>query len=215
MMKLPFFLLVLTAALSGCSTDPATTVTTPTAAPTAPARQGLVETVQLTLQRLDTLTLSGNRDQDFALIMALHRRTALRLARLELERGQDSVLRGVARELRAREQPEIQQLRLATARLANPASNYNPRNPQDAFVRRSAAALDTLLRPIGTLRGSVDQDFATLLLAHHQALVVLARAELALGRDAGMQQLAQVTLRAQPAQVRRLRQWQAAHAVGQ
>jgi uncharacterized protein (DUF305 family) len=216
-----FVLLVGAGLLSGCSSDPAEkapAITASTVAPAprpAPPQQGLVEAVQLALHRLDTLKLSGNRDQDFAAILAIHHRAALRLARLELERGQDSVLLAIARQVRAGQPQQLQQLRLATARLDNPARDYNPRNGKDAFVRRSAAAMDTLLQPIGALQGHPDQDFATLLLAHHRAVTELAKSELALGRDAGMKQLARGIAAAQAQQVEKLRRWQAAHsAVG-
>jgi len=216
-MKLALFLSIVLVAgtlLASCSSDPAGQATTAAARPKplapgpATARQGLVEAVQLMLHRLDTLRLTGNRDQDFALIMAVHHRTALRLARTELERGHDSTLLAVARSLRTNQQQEMQQLQLATARLDNPAPNYSPRNAHDAFVRRNAAALDTLLQPIGALHGSIDQDFAALLRAHHQAAVLLAQTELALGHDGGMKQLAHTIVAAKKAQLSQLRRWQ-------
>jgi uncharacterized protein (DUF305 family) len=210
-----FFLgfLLAAATLGSCSSEPDTRVPPPLppSGPRAAGRSGLVEAVQLLLHRQDTVPRTGNRDHDFALLLALHHRAALRMARLELEQGQDSTLRAVAKLLRTNQQQHVQQLRLATARLDNPSPNYNPRNAKDAFVRRTAAALDTLLQPLGALRGNVDQDFAALLRAHHRAVGVLLQAEETLGRDAGMRQLARSIGAAQQPQVRLLRRWQATH----
>ena len=58
------------------------------------------------------------------------------------------------------------------------------------------------------LAGDPDKDFATMLIAHHEDLIFLAKTQLEYGGDREMRQLAQKLLDAQQREIEDLKQWQ-------
>ncbi len=61
------------------------------------------------------------------------------------------------------------------------------------------------------LSGNTDQDFAQMMLAHHQGAVAMAQAELRYGQDPFLRQLAQHIITSQTAEIKQMQTWQAKH----
>jgi len=87
--------------------------------------------------------------------------------------------------------------------------------PAEAQPAKGAPAAFERVREVTTTRfkdvklaGDPDKDFATMLIAHHEDLIFLAKTQLEYGGDREMRQLAQKLLDAQYREIDDLKQWQ-------
>src|SRR5215204_5526604 len=87
--------------------------------------------------------------------------------------------------------------------------------PAQAQPAKGAPAAFERVREVTTTRfkdvklaGDPDKDFATMLIAHHEDLIFLAKTQLEYGGDRHMRQLAQKLLDEQQKQISDLKEWQ-------
>lgn len=182
-------------------------------------------------QRSQVLPPTGNLDLYFALLLRENHRAAVAMSALELNRGQDPALRAAAEHINHDHQQLILSLESAIRRLRALPPAFPERTMQserfsrllDAATRglhpaahRTIARLDAgadTLRAFSSPQqedagtGSIDRDFAALLIAHHQNTITLARAELELGRDAALQKVAYLILQDQQREIDLMQTW--------
>ena len=178
---------------------------------------------------------NGNLDLYFALLMRENHRAAVSMSTLELKQGQDPELRRVARDIhhahqqlilgldsaiqRIQAQPpafpehttqsyELEKLlEAATAGLHSAAHRdiaqaAGDKTPSDGYFERAAEDAGT---------GSIDRDYAALLVPHHQNSIALAKAELELGRDDELQKAAYLILQDQQREIDLVQAWLKQH----
>src|SRR5918993_1909459 len=87
--------------------------------------------------------------------------------------------------------------------------------PAEAQPAKGAPAAFERVREVTTTRfkdvklaGDPDKDFATMLTAHHEDLIFLAKTQLEYGGDRQLRQLAQKILDDQQKQISELKEWQ-------
>ena len=182
-------------------------------------------------QRSRTLPPTGNLDRYFALLLRENHRAAVAMSALELNQGQDPSLRRMAEEMNHAHQQRILGLDSALHRLrARPPGGAAPTPGNEAFTRLlnaateglSPAAHRTITQAEGSGRspnlgmrehqmdagtGSIDRDFAVLLVPHHQISIDLARAELQYGRDKGMLEAASQVILDQQQEINQVQAW--------
>ncbi|TGE29353.1 DUF305 domain-containing protein [Hymenobacter metallicola] len=160
------------------------------------------------MQEMDEFKPAGNADHDFAHMMMAHHQGAVEMAKLELEQGQDATLRALAEKITADQQREIKELETIATRLDGAPTNYQPKDPKDPFTQKMKASMDGMMKDMGTASGNVDQDFAALMIPHHQSAIDMAQAELAHGRDTKLKEMAQQMINAQQQEIKQLKTWQ-------
>lgn len=187
------------------------------------------------VQNSQALPPTGNLDVYFALLMRENHRAAVAMSALELNQGQDPALRQLAENINHAHQSLILGLDSALQRLqARPSAFPEHTVCSEQFVRLlsvatnglSAAAHHSIVQAEGgdgspnlgmkeyqedTGTGSIDRDFATLLVPHHQNSIELGRAELAYGQDAGLRQAALLVVRDQQREIDQAQRWLTQH----
>ncbi|GAB2960460.1 hypothetical protein GCM10027048_30240 [Hymenobacter coalescens] len=156
----------------------------------------------------------GNTDHDFAHMMMDHHRGAVEMAALELREGKDATLRQMAEKISADQQKEIQEMEQIATRLDDAPTNYQPTNPNDPFQRKMTASMDGMMKNMPKESGSVDQDFAAMMIPHHQSAIDMAQAELEHGRDTRLKEMAQQMITAQQQEIKQLQDWLSQHGAG-
>jgi len=182
-----------------------------------------------------TLPPTGDLDLYFAQLMRENHRAAVAMSALELRQGQDPALRKMAEEMNHAHQQLILGLDSAIQRLqARPPSFPEHTVSSEQFTRLLGAATEGLSpaahrtitqaeggtgspnlgmkeyhEDAGT--GSIDRDFAVLLVPHHQNSIQLAQAELEYGQDAGLAKAAYLITRDQQREIDQAQAWLARH----
>ncbi|UOQ69964.1 DUF305 domain-containing protein [Hymenobacter cellulosilyticus] len=172
----------------------------------APDMMGLMHGM---MKNMDSFQPAGNTDYDFAQMMMAHHKGAVEMSALELKDGKDATLRAMAEKILADQQQEILDLDAAATRLDGVPANYKPTDPADPFTSKMKTSMDGMMTNMGQASGNVDQDYANLMVPHHQSAVDMARAEVAHGRDAKLKQMAQQMIAAQEKEIQQFKDWQA------
>ena len=180
---------------------------------------------------------NGNLDLYFAQLMRENHRAAVAMSALELKQGQDPDLRRIAQDIHRAHQPLILGLDSAIQRIEAQPPAFPEHTTQSHELEKLLEAATTGLHPAahrimaqaegdktpsegyfertaedaGT--GSIDRDYAALLVPHHQNSITLARAELELGRDESLQKTAYFILQDQQREIEQVQAWLQRHPV--
>jgi uncharacterized protein (DUF305 family) len=178
-----------------------------------------------------------NLDLYFAQLMRENHRAAVSMSALELKEGKDPELQGTARDIHHAHQQLILGLDSAIQRIEAQPPTFPDRTYQAEQLSRLLEAATAGLHPAahriiakveagkdslshhhtpkqedaGT--GSIDHDYAALLIPHHQNSITLARAELVLGRDQPLQRTAYFILQDQQREIEQVQAWLRQHPV--
>jgi uncharacterized protein (DUF305 family) len=154
--------------------------------------------------QMDAVKPTGNTDHDFARMMLAHHQGAVDMSALELKEGKDATLRAMAEKISADQKQEIEALEASATRLANAPTNYKPADP---FASAMKSSMDGMMKDMGASSGNVDQEYAALMVPHHQSAVDMAKVELTYGQDAKLKSMAQQMITAQQKEIQQFKDW--------
>lgn len=78
-------------------------------------------------EKMGAMQMSGNSDQDFAMMMRVHHQGALDMAQSELDMGKDPVMRSMAKKIITAQKKEIAELDRWLAQRKHVGSNSMPK----------------------------------------------------------------------------------------
>ena len=184
-----------------------------------------------------TLQPNGNLDLYFAQLMRENHRAAVSMSALELKQGKDPELSRIAQDIHRAHQQLIMGLDSAIQRIQAQPPAFPDRTTQSERLSRLLeaatnglhyAAHQTMAQAEGDKTpsdgyferaaedagtGSIDRDYAALLIPHHQNSITLARAELKLSRDESLQKAAYFILQDQQREIEQVRTWLEGHPI--
>ena len=172
------------------------------------ATTGMIAVMANMMGLMNAVKPAGNTDHDFAHMMMAHHQGAVDMSALELKEGKDATLRVMAEKISADQKKEIQDLEAIATRLDGAPTNYKSTDPADPFTSAMKSSMDGMMKDMGTGSGNVDQDYAQLMVPHHQSAVDMAKAELAHGRDTKLKEMAQKMITAQQKEIQQFKDWQ-------
>ncbi|SHJ04446.1 Uncharacterized conserved protein, DUF305 family [Hymenobacter daecheongensis DSM 21074] len=172
----------------------------------APGMMGLMHTM---MQQMENFKPMGNTDHDFAHMMMAHHQGAVAMSALLLKEGKDATLRAMAEKISTDQQQEMQALEAIATRLDAAPTNYKPQDANDPFTAKMQASMDGMMKDMAPASGNVDQDYAALMIPHHQSAIDMAQAELTHGRDTKLKEMARQMIAAQQQEIQQFKAWQA------
>lgn len=158
------------------------------------------------MAKMDTMKVTKDPDNDFALMMRIHHQGAIDMANLELKSGTDATMRAMATSIIQSQQAEITQL--TTFLQSHPAHLSDTDFDTMQMTNMTAGAKQADLQVIN---GNTDHDFATLMIGHHQSAVENSRLELLHGQENSMKTMATNIIDAQQKEIGRFQDWLLAH----
>lgn len=75
----------------------------------SPGSQALHESMMKGMKDMESMSMMGDTDQDFAMMMIQHHKAALNMTQIELKHGKDAKLRSMAKKIIASQKEEIKQ----------------------------------------------------------------------------------------------------------
>jgi len=157
----------------------------------------------------DGAPLTGDADADFARLMITHHRSAVDMARIELQYGGDQAVLGLAKRIAA-QQSEIDQLTAwqkthPTTAPAGAAADGAAANA--AYATASDRMMSGMMGDSMAHSGNADRDFVKMMIPHQQGAIDMANVQLRYGRDPELKALAQKVVSTGQAEMTEMNAW--------
>ncbi|MFD2247729.1 DUF305 domain-containing protein [Pontibacter ruber] len=150
--------------------------------------------------------MTGDPDYDFAQMMIHHHQGAIRMAEDEIANGTDSKMKQMAQKTKETNQADIKKLQDFT-------SKHKPTKGDTATTNRMmqpmGKMMDDMHKNMGNMSSmTTDQNFAQMMIHHHEMGNEMARTFLKQAKTPEMKQMAQKTIDEQTKEIKELKAWQ-------
>lgn len=167
---------------------------------TAGPEASMMDIMHKNMQDMKTVQSTSNPDNDFAALMKVHHMGALDMAQLQVARGTDPQLKQMAQKMIDDQQREI-------AELNTFLSGHQAHGGGDAFYKESMTQMNNMKMDMSQ-SGSIDQQFAQMMIPHHQGGIDMARAYLKSGaHEEKLKTMANNIVREQQKEIQQLQDW--------
>lgn len=148
------------------------------------------------------MTPTNDPEIDFAMMMKMHHQGAINMANYELAHGSNDSMKSTAQKIINEQTMEISEFNnfLAT----NSVDNNDP-----SFAMEQMTNMDKMgsVADVQIITGDVDNDFATLMMVHHQSALDNASAYLHHGNNATLMEMAKSIVESQTMEIEDLGNW--------
>lgn len=151
------------------------------------------------------MKMTGDTDYDFALMMKGHHQGALNMANLELAKGTNAEVKAMAQKIKDAQTSEIAMLdmymKMNTPK-PNVADSAHLNMEMMMSMQKMASAKD-----LQNITGNIDNDFASLIIPHHQSAIEMAQSEIEHGKNPEMIAMAKMTVMDQTKEIIEFQKW--------
>ncbi len=152
------------------------------------------------MQDMKAMKSSGNPDNDFAGMMKMHHMSAIEASQVQLSQGTDPTLKAMSQKMIDDQQREI-------AEFNTFLSGHDAHGGGDAFHKESMAMMNKMNMPMDN-SGSVDKQFVTMMIPHHQGAIDMSKAYIKSGaHEPKMKSMANNLISAQQKEIKELQAW--------
>ncbi len=154
------------------------------------------------------MEMTGNIDNDFAMMMKSHHQAAVDMARAELASGKDAGLKQMAQKIIDAQQSEINELQSFLDDHKNPPKNYDPANKDEGFAKVMDQNM-TMMMDMPEMDGnsSTDKQFTQMMIPHHQGAIMMAEGFVQFGKDPGLISMAKKMIADQKMEIEEFKRW--------
>ncbi len=162
----------------------------------------MMDTMHVMMSKMDTMHMTNDPDIDFAMMMKMHHMGAISMANLELQEGKNNSMKTTAQHIIDMQQQEIQELNTILA-------SITPDKPDPEFTVEQKSNMEKMGKTadVQLITGDIDNDFATLMIIHHQAALDNASAYLHHGSHDGLKMMANSMITMQSQEIKDLSSW--------
>lgn len=162
----------------------------------------MMDTMHTMMTRMEAMPKTNDPEIDFSKMMIMHHQGAINMSNVEVQAGSNDSLKRTAQKIISEQQAEIQQFNAILASLS--VDNSDP-----AFTTEQ---MDNMMKggktaDVQIITGDVDNDFATLMIGHHQTAIDNASAYLHHGNNAQLKTMANNIIMSQTKEIEELSDW--------
>ncbi|HSD07753.1 DUF305 domain-containing protein [Flavobacterium sp.] len=162
----------------------------------------MMDSLHAMSSRMDAMVPTKDPEIDFLKMMAMHHKGAINMAKVELESGKNEALKEIANKMTTDQQQEIKKINdiLQTLSIDNsdPVFTTEQKNNMLKMDKNADAQ---------PLTGDTDNDFATLMILHHQSATDNASAYLHHGNNDEIKEMATMMITMQTQEIIELSDW--------
>lgn len=162
----------------------------------------MMDTMHAIMNRMESMTMTNDPEIDFAKMMTMHHQGAINMANVELQSGSNDSLKRTAQKIISEQQKEIQQFQTILSTLTVDNMDMDYMMEQMDGMKKMGKAIDVEL-----ITGNIDNDFATLMIWHHQSAIDDASGYLHHGNNAQLKAIANSIIKAQTMEIGELSDW--------
>ena len=162
----------------------------------------MMDTMHTMMERMMAMPKTNDPEVDFVKMMTMHHQGAISMANVELQAGTNDSLKRTAQKIISEQQAEIQQFNTILASIT--VDNSDPTftmEQMDNMMKMSKVA------DIQLITGNIDNDFASLMIVHHQSAIDNASAYLHHGNNAQIKTMATKIVSSQTMEITEMSNW--------
>lgn len=171
---------------------------------TQPHDQNKMMSIMHTMMtEMEAMPMNSEPDIDFAKMMVMHHQGAINMANEEIASGDDAAMKAIAQKIKTEQEQEIQEFNAFL-------SSYQPDQPMNMeFHMEVMESMEKMGREsdLRVLTGDTDQDFAQLMIPHHQAAMENAKSVMEHGNSPVIMAMAQKIIDSQMMDIKELQEW--------
>ena len=154
--------------------------------------------------KMHSMQMTGDADHDFANMMVIHHQGAIDMANKELEKGNDATIKSMAQQIIDKQTAEKTEL-TAWLQSHTPISNAEGQE----FHMEMTEVMEKMenWKDIQVLTGDADNDFAQLMIVHHQTATDNAQSILHHGHHDDIKEMAKMMIEDQNKEITDLTAW--------
>lgn len=162
----------------------------------------MMDTMHAMMSRMEAMPKTNDPEIDFIKMMIMHHQGAINMANVELQAGTNDSLKRTAQKIITEQQAEIQQFNSILATLTTDNSDPAFTMEQMENMKKGGKAADVQI-----ITGDIDNDFATLMIVHHQGAIDNASAYLHHGNHTELKTMANNIVSSQSMEIQELANW--------
>ncbi len=162
----------------------------------------MMDSMHAMMNRMMAMPPTNDPEIDFVKMMIMHHQGAINMANVELQAGANDSLKRTAKKIITEQQAEIAQFNTILAGLAIDNSDPSFAIEQMNNMMKGGKVADEQI-----ITGDIDNDFATLMIVHHQGAIDNASAYLHHGNNAQLKTMATNIVNSQVMEIQELGNW--------
>lgn len=154
------------------------------------------------MDEMAAMEMTHDPDIDFAAMMIMHHQGAIAMANLELQEGNNAEMKSMAQAIITEQQQEIQELQAILAGMVVDEMDMEFMEEQMMGMDKMGAMADQQM-----ITGDIDNDFASLMIIHHQAAIDSASSYLHHGNNIELMVMANAIVEMQSQEIIEMSNW--------
>jgi uncharacterized protein (DUF305 family) len=152
------------------------------------------------MDNMKTMQSSGNPDNDFASMMKAHHLGAIEMAQMEVAKGTDAQMKQMAQKMIDDQQKEVSEFNTFL-------SGHNAHGGGDAFFKEAMSKMNNMEMDMDH-SGSMDKQFAQMMVPHHQSAIDMSKAYIKSGaHEEKLKTMANNIISSQQKEIGELKAW--------
>lgn len=162
----------------------------------------MMDTMHAMMSRMNAMQPTNDPEIDFPAMMILHHQGAISMSKVQLERGSDDSLKSIAQKMTDMQQMEIAELQGILDEQSQNNSVMEFTMEQMNHMKKMDQMADVQL-----ITGDTDNDFATLMILHHNSAIENSEAYLMYGTNEELKDMARKMIEDQMMEIEELSNW--------
>ncbi|MEJ7694903.1 DUF305 domain-containing protein [Daejeonella sp.] len=173
-----------------------------------PMNSGMQSGMDKMMNDMHKMEMTGNIDNDYAMMMKCHHQAAVDMAQVELESGKDDELKKMAQNIIDAQKSEISALQSFLDNHKNPEKNYDPVAEKKGFAKVMDQNM-TMMMDMPKMDGdaSTDKHFVQMMIPHHKGAIMMADGFVQFGKDPGLISMARKIIADQKMEIEQFKKW--------
>jgi uncharacterized protein (DUF305 family) len=162
----------------------------------------MMDSLHTMMSRMEAMPKTNDPEIDFPKMMIMHHQGAINMGQVQIQEGKNDSLKRFSQKMVAAQQMEIQDL---SSILAGETVN----NGVPAFTMEQMDHMMKMdqIADVQLITGDLDNDFATLMIQHHNSAIENAEAYLMYGNNLKLKAMAQKMIDDQKKEIKELSDW--------
>lgn len=161
--------------------------------------EGLHQAMMKMMDKMKAMKMTGNADNDFAMMMAEHHQGSIDMSEIVIKQGKDEKIKMLAQSILDKQPQEQKQLRAHSGNNDNQHAAHNQASGSSSSKEASefASEMKQVMSSMESdmkgmkMTNIIDHDFAMMMIPHHQSAIDMSDAIITSGKDEEIKQMAE------------------------